>query len=65
MIIEWRSVLRQVAHAPDLEWPRWQKLKERAREILRETDSPTITELPPLDFTQTKRISHQLSLRRH
>jgi len=40
-------------------------LKERARVILRETDSPTITELPPLDFTQTKRISHQLSLRRH
>jgi hypothetical protein len=65
MIIEWRSVLRQVAHAPDLDWPRWQKLKERAREILRETDSPTITELPPLDFAQTKRISHQLSLRRH
>ena len=65
MIIEWRSVLRQVAHAPDLEWPRWQKLKERARAILRETDSPTITELPPLDFTQTKRISHRLSLRRH
>lgn len=65
MIIEWRSVLRQVAHAPDLEWPRWLKLKERAREILRETDSPTITELPPLDFTQTKRINHRLSLRRH
>lgn len=65
MIIEWRSVLRQVAHAPDLEWPRWEALKDRARAILRETDSPTLTELPPLDYQQTKRVNHRLSMRRH
>ena len=65
MIIEWRSVLRQVAHAPDLEWPRWESLKDRARAILRETDSPTLTELPPLDYQQTKRVNHRLSMRRH
>lgn len=65
MIIEWRSVLRQVAHAPDLEWPRWEALKDRARAILRETDSPTLTELPPLEYQQTKRVNHQLSMRRH
>ncbi|MFM8469783.1 MAG: DEAD/DEAH box helicase [Limisphaerales bacterium] len=65
MIIEWRSILRQVAHAPDLDWPRWEKLKERAKSILRETDSPTLTDLPPLEYSQTKRVNHQLSLRRH
>ena len=65
MIIEWRSILRQVAHAPDLDWPRWEALKERVRAILRETDSPTLTELPPLDHTQTKRVNHRLALRRH
>lgn len=65
MIIEWRSVLRQVVHAPDLEWPRWAMLKDRARAILRETDSPTLTELPPLEYQQTKRVNHQLSMRRH
>ncbi len=65
MIIEWRSVLRQIAHAPDMEWPRWESLKDRAKSILRETDSPTLTELPALDPTQTTRVNHQLSLRRH
>ncbi len=65
MIIEWRSVLRQIAHAPDLEWPRWEALKDRAKAILRETDSPTLTDLPPLEYSQTKRVNHQLSMRRH
>jgi hypothetical protein len=65
VIIEWRSLLRQVSHAPDLDWIRWRQLQERARAILRETESPTITDLPPLDYHQTRRIDHRLSLRRH
>ena len=27
VIIEWRSLLRQIAHAPDLDWPRWRALQ--------------------------------------
>lgn len=65
IIIEWRSMLRQIAHAPDLEWPRWMELKKRAREILNETESPTLTNLPPLEFHQTRRVDHKLILRRH
>lgn len=65
VIIEWRSMLRQVAHAPDLEWPRWLQLKALAKSILRETESPTITDLPPLEYHQTKRITHRLTFRRH
>jgi hypothetical protein len=65
IIIEWRSTLRQIAHAPSLEWARWTALQNMAREILRETESPTITELPPLEYFQTRRVDHRLILKRH
>ncbi|HEX7859143.1 MAG TPA: DEAD/DEAH box helicase [Verrucomicrobiae bacterium] len=65
VIIEWRSTLRQIAHAPALEWPRWTELQKLARETLNETDSPTLTELPPLEYHQTKRVDHRLILKRH
>jgi hypothetical protein len=65
VIIEWRSLLRQISHAPDLEWPRWRELQGLARTILNETQSPTLTELPALEYFQTKRMDHRLILRRH
>jgi hypothetical protein len=65
IIIEWRSLLRQIAHAPELEWPRWRTLQVMARAILNETESPTLTDLPPLEYHQTKRVEHRLVLRRH
>ena len=64
-IIEWRSLLRQIAHAPALDWARWQALQVRARAILNETESPTVTDLPPLEHHQTRRLEHTLQLRRH
>ena len=65
VIIEWRSTLRQIAHAPSLEWSRWTELQRLAREILHETESPTVTDLPPLEFHQTKRVDHRLILKSH
>lgn len=65
MIIEWRSLLRQIANAPKLEWGRWQAFQAMARGILHETESPTLTDLPALDYTQTRRVDHRLILRRH
>ncbi len=65
VIIEWRSLLRQITHAPDLDWPRWQALRAAARAILSETESPTVTDLPPLEYHQTRRVEHRLLLRRH
>ncbi|HEY3862661.1 MAG TPA: DEAD/DEAH box helicase [Verrucomicrobiae bacterium] len=65
VIIEWRSTLRQIAHAPDFDWPRWRQLQQSARDILQETQSPTLTALPPLEYHQTRRIDHRLILRRH
>lgn len=64
-IIEWRSLLRQISHAPDLEWPRWRAFQAMAKGILNETTSPTITDLPALEYHQTKRVDHRLILRRH
>ncbi len=64
-IIEWRSLLRQIAHAPQLLWERWQRLQQLAKSMLNETESPTLTTLPPLDYTQTRRVDHRLILRRH
>lgn len=65
IIIEWRSLLRQIGKAPALDWPRWTALQAMARGILNETESPTLTDLPPLDYSQSKRIEHHLSFRRH
>ena len=65
VIIEWRSLLRQIAHAPEIDWPRWHALQKLAKGILRETESPTLTDLPPLEYHQTKRVDHRLILRRH
>lgn len=64
-IIEWRSLLRQIAHAPELDWPRWQAFQAMAKTILNETESPTLTDLPKLEFNQTRRVDHRLILRRH
>lgn len=64
VIIEWRSLLRQITHAPKLEWDRWQALQKLARETLNETESPTLTDLPPLEYNQTRRVDHRLKLRR-
>jgi hypothetical protein len=64
-IIEWRSLLRQIAHAPALDWPRWRSLQATAKTILYQTESPTLTNLPPLEYHQTKRVDHRLILRRH
>lgn len=65
VIIEWRSLLRRIAHSPDLDWPRWRALQALAKTILNETQSPTLTDLPPLEHHQTRRVDHRLILRSH
>jgi hypothetical protein len=65
VIIEWRSMLRRISHSPSLDWARWTALQHLAKTILNETESPTETNLPPLEYLQTKRMEHTLSFRRH
>jgi hypothetical protein len=65
IIIEWRSMLRRIAHSPAMDWGRWTALQKLAKTTLNETESPTETNLPPLEYHQTKRLEHRLSFRRH
>jgi superfamily II DNA/RNA helicase len=65
VIIEWRSLLRQIVHSPELDWDRWTALQRLAKTTLNETESPTLTELPRLEVGQTRRVDHQLRFRRH
>jgi hypothetical protein len=54
-LMEWRSLLRHTAAAPDLDWPRWRELKERAAELLGKSSSPTILDFPSLLAAQQRR----------
>jgi superfamily II DNA/RNA helicase len=65
IIIEWRSTLRQISHAPKLDWDRWTEFQRVAKETLNDTQSPTLADLPPLEYYQTKRVDHRLQMRRH
>ena len=62
-VIEWRSLLRQIIHAPELDWMRWTELRKHAGTLLAETESPTLCELPPLEHHQQGRVDHHLRLK--
>jgi hypothetical protein len=51
-MMEWRSLLRHIVHAPDLEWDRWRQLKEAAKHFIENTTSPAL-----LDFLHSSRCS--------
>ena len=62
-LIEWRSLLRQITHSPELDWARWVELQKHAGTILAETESPTLSGLPPLEHHQRGRVDHYLRLK--
>ena len=41
------------------------QLKKNAASVLNETESPTLKDLPELDYKQKQRLEHRLDLRRH
>ena len=54
-LMEWRSLLRHIVHAPDLEWDRWRALKASARHFVESTTSPALLDFPPLLAAQQQR----------
>jgi len=54
-LMEWRSLLRHIAAATDLDWDRWIELKAAARELLARTTSPVSFDFPPLLAAQQRR----------
>ncbi len=54
--LEWRSLLTQIAHAPDLDWDRWIDFRAEIRRVLYSMPQHSPFEnLPPLTFAQQKR----------
>jgi superfamily II DNA/RNA helicase len=56
-LLEWRSLLRHITAAPDLEWERWQALKRAAQELLDRIAPPAFFDFPPLLAAQQRRFS--------
>ena len=54
-LMEWRSLLRHIAAAPDLEWDRWMTLKSAAQELLGRVATPAFFDFPPLLAAQQRR----------
>jgi hypothetical protein len=54
--MEWRSLLRHIIAAPDLEWDRWMTLKLAAHELLGRVATPAFFDFPPLLATQRRRL---------
>jgi hypothetical protein len=54
-LMEWRSLLRHIVGAPNLDWDRWMKLKATAAHFIETTSSPASLEFPPLLAAQQRR----------
>jgi superfamily II DNA/RNA helicase len=54
-ITEWRSLLRQVMHAPDYDWERWRTLRNASAQYVDSTRSAAQQPLPLLLPAQMKR----------
>ena len=54
-LMEWRSLLRHIASAPDLEWSRWLEFKGAAAEFVDRTVSPASLDFPRLLAAQQQR----------
>jgi len=60
--LEWRSLLKHIARAPDLNWDRWLELKIAAKEWLdRLPEEVSFDNLPPLTSKQKQRHRSFLS----
>ncbi len=54
-LIEWRSVLRHIALAPDFEWDPWRELRREASAHIESNSTARLPELPPLTAAQRRK----------
>ena len=63
LLIEWRSLLRQVASAmPDALWPRWTEFQALCREEMAQHERGSLPTLPVITAEQQKPLSHRLAM---
>jgi superfamily II DNA/RNA helicase len=55
-LMEWRSLLRHIVGAPDLDWERWLALQKIAAHFIGNTSSPAAVDFPPLLASQRRRL---------
>lgn len=60
LLIEWRSLLRQIASAPPFPGPRGPEFQEKARNWLTLAPEPAPPEIPPLTPAQSQPVSHRI-----
>ncbi len=60
-LMEWRSLLRHIVAAPELDWDRWMQLKSAAAHYIENTKSPTVLNFPPLLAAQQRRFDYAFS----
>jgi len=60
-LMEWRSLLRHIVAAPELDWDRWMQLKSAAAHYIENTKSPTVLDFPPLLAAQQRRFDYAFS----
>ncbi|MFL6590724.1 MAG: DEAD/DEAH box helicase [Chthoniobacterales bacterium] len=54
-LMEWRSLLRHIVGAPELDWERWRALRNLAAHFIGNTSSPAAIEFPQLLAAQQRR----------
>ena len=65
LLIEWKSLLRQIAAAaPDSSWPRWTEFQELCRLEFSQYEKTTLPTLPVITAEQQKPLSHRLAMSR-
>jgi superfamily II DNA/RNA helicase len=65
LLIEWKSLLRQVAGAQaDTSWPRWSEFQEVCRIELAQYEKTSLPQLPVMTADQQKPMSHRLAMTR-
>lgn len=59
--LEWLSLVRHIAQAPDLGWTRWQALRAAAQAMIdADVSRPQLGAFPPLTAAQSRRVDHRL-----
>jgi len=59
--LEWHSLLRHIAHAPDQDWVRWRALRQAAAKyVSTHAVRSVVSDLPPLPAAQQRRMEHRL-----
>jgi hypothetical protein len=65
LLIEWKSLLRQVASAPANEaWPRWTEFQQLCRAELAQYETTGLPTLSVITAEQQKPLSHRLTIGR-